>query len=60
MHILIYDILYETLIGAKPLRISFDKVDEFITVYDGTRYLIWFGCEKKPDAIYNGSRYLIS
>ena len=27
---------YKTLIGAKPLRIRFDKADEFIGVYDGT------------------------
>ena len=25
-NILIYDILYKTLIGAKPLRIRFDKI----------------------------------
>ena len=28
------------LIGAKSLRIKFDKVDEFIRVYDGTRYYL--------------------
>ena len=28
-NILIYDILYKTSIGAKPLRISFDKIDGF-------------------------------
>ena len=27
----------------KPLRIRFDKVDRFIKVYDGTRYLVLFG-----------------
>ena len=36
----------KTLIGAKPLRIRFHKVDEIIRVYDGTRYLILFGGEK--------------
>ena len=34
--ILIYKISYKTLIGAKPLRIRFNKVD-------GTRYLVLFG-----------------
>ena len=31
-NILIYNISYKTLIGAKPLRIRFDKVDGFIRV----------------------------
>ena len=50
--ILIYDISYKTLICAKPLRIRFDKVDVFIRVPDGTRYLVSFGLEKYDD-IYN-------
>ena len=58
-NILIYDILYKTMINAKPLRIRFDKVDEFIIVYDGTKYLLLFGPEKF-DAIYNRIRYHIS
>ena len=28
--------------GAKPLRIRFDKLDGFIKIYDGIRYLILF------------------
>ena len=28
------------MIGAKPLRIRFDKVDGFIRDYDGTEYLV--------------------
>ena len=40
-NILIYGISYKNLIGAKPLRIMFNKVDEFIRVYDGTRYLVY-------------------
>ena len=51
-------ISYKTLIGAKPLRISFVKVDGFIIVYDGIRYLVLFGLENY-DAIYNKIRYLI-
>ena len=40
--ILVYEIPYKTLI-AKLLHISFDKVDGFIRVYDGTRCLILCG-----------------
>ena len=35
-NILIYDISYKTLIGPKPLRIRFDKIDKFIRIYDWT------------------------
>ena len=31
--------------GAKPLRITFDNVDGFIKIYDGTRSLVLFGPE---------------
>ena len=41
----IYDISYKTLI-------RFDKIDEFIRIYDRTRYLRLFGSEKY-DYIYN-------
>ena len=58
-NILIYDVSYKTLIGAKPIRIRFDKVDEFIRVYDGARCLVLFGPEQF-DAICNRIRYLIS
>ena len=40
---MIYDISYKISIGSKPLRIKFDKIDGFTTVYDGTRYLTLFG-----------------
>ena len=57
---MVYNISHKTLIrGAKPLRIRFDKIDEFIRVYDGLRYLVLFGSEKYH-AIYNRIRYLIS
>ena len=49
----------KTLIDAKPLRISFDKIDRFIRVYDGSRYIVLFGLEKY-DAIYNRIIYLMS
>ena len=42
--------------GARPLRIKFDEINEFIKVYDG---IILFGPEQY-DAIYNKTRYLIS
>ena len=44
------------MIGAKPLGIRFDKVDAFIRVYDGTKYLVLFRGEKN-DFIYNRIRY---
>ena len=39
----------------KLLLIRFYKIDGFIRIYDGTRYLTLFG----SDAIYNRTRYLI-
>ena len=57
-NILVYNILYKILIDAKPLRIMFHKIDGFIRVYDGTRYLVLFGSEKY-DFIYNRIRYFI-
>ena len=56
---MIYDISYKTLIGSKPLRIRFDKIDGFIRIYDGTRYLTLFDSEKY-DTVYNKIRYLVS
>ena len=58
-NILIYDISYKTLIVLKPLRIGFDKMDGFIRIYDGTRYLVLLGPEKY-DSIYNRIRYPIN
>ena len=34
------------LIGGKPLRIIFNKVDRFISDNVGTKYLVLFGSEK--------------
>ena len=36
-NILIYGISYKIFMGAKPLRIRFDKIDRFIKIYDGTK-----------------------
>ena len=57
-NILVYNISYKTSIGSKPLRIRFDKVNEFFRISDVTRYLILFGPEKY-DAIFNRIRCLI-
>ena len=56
---MIYNISYRFLSGPKPLRIKFDKIDGFITVYNGTRYLVLFGPEKYV-AIYYRIIYFIS
>ena len=60
-NILVYNISYKTLIGSKPLRITFNKIDGVIRVCDETRYLVLFGAEKYDfiDFIYNRIRYLI-
>ena len=44
--------------GEKPSRIRFNKVDGFIKIYDGTRYLVLFG-PRWYNAINNRIRYLI-
>ena len=41
-NMLIYDILYKAFMGVKPLHIWFEKIDGFIKIYDGIRYLVWF------------------
>ena len=56
---LTYDISYKTLVGPKPLLVRFNKIDGFIRVYDGSRYLVLLDPEKYV-AIYNRTRYLIS
>ena len=57
-NVLVYNISYKTFIGTQPFRIRLDKIDEFIRVYDGTRYLVLFGAEKY-DIIYNRIIHLI-
>ena len=58
-NILVYNISYKTLINAKSLHIRFNKIDEFIRLYDGTSHLVLFGSEKY-NSIYNEIRYSIS
>ena len=43
------------LIDAKPLHITFGKVNGFIRDYDGAKYLVLFNLEKY-DAIYDRVR----
>ena len=50
---------FHTKFGLKPFRIRFDEVAGFIRVYDGIRYIVFFGPEKY-DAICNRIRYFIS
>ena len=57
-NILVYNISYKHLIVSKPLCIRFNKIDGFIRIYEGIRYLVLFGSEKY-DSIYNRIRYLI-
>ena len=40
------------------MRIRFNKIDGFVRVYDGSKYLALFGLEKN-DAICNRIRYVI-
>ena len=44
--------------GAKPIRIRFNKMDEFARIYAGTTYLLLFA-GKKYDSNYNKIRYLV-
>ena len=37
---LVYGVLYQNFTGKKPLHIRFDKIDGFIKIYDGIRYLV--------------------
>ena len=54
-----YTTAYKTFMGSNPLRIRIDKMESFIKIYDGVRYLLLFG-SRLYDAIYNKIGYLIS
>ena len=45
-NILINDISVQTLIDLQLLGIRFDKIDGFIRIYNGNRYLTLIGSEK--------------
>ena len=51
---MISNISYNTLMGTKFLQIRINKIKNLLRVYDGTRYLVLFGC----GFIYNRIRYL--
>ena len=55
---LVYNTSFKTLIDSKSLRIRFDKLDGFIRVYDGIRYLVLFGRENYDQI--EQDRYLLS
>ena len=57
-NILVYNISCKTLIDANSLCVRLDKIHEFIRSFDGTRYLVLFGCDKY-DSIYNRIRCFI-
>ena len=58
-NISVYNVSCKSLIDSKPLHIRFNKIDGFIRVYDGTRYLVLFASEK-CDYIFNRIRYIIN
>ena len=57
-NLFLYGVLYKILIGAKPLRFTFNKVHGFIRDYDGPKNSALFVPEKL-DAIFRRVRYLI-
>ena len=54
-----YDISYKNFISAKPLLIWFEKLVEFIKIYDAITYLVLFA-SGRYNAVYNGIKYLKS
>ena len=55
---MVYDISYKALIGSKHLHVRFGRIDEFIIIYDETRYSKLLGSEKCY-AIYHKMRYIV-
>ena len=58
-NILIYDISFKTFMGRKSLRIRFNKINGFIKIYEGIRYLILYNYERY-NAICDKMKYLLS
>ena len=44
---------------ATPLRICFEKIDRFIKIYDGIRYLVLFD-SRRYDVVFDKIRYPVS
>ena len=59
MNILLDEKFIQNFHGFKPLRIWFDKIDGFIKIYDGIKYLILLG-HSWYDETYDSIKYLIS
>ena len=55
--LLIYDVAYRNLYGAKPLCISFDKIGGYIRKYDITNYLRLFYYGQKFEKIFGRIKY---
>ena len=55
---IVYNISCKSVMVVKPLYVMLDKIDEFIIVYDGTRYLVLFRSGKYV-FIYHRIRYVI-
>ena len=53
------DISYKTFISAKPLLIWFEKLDEFIKIYDAIIFLVLFS-SGRYNAVEIGIKYLKS
>ena len=58
-NILVHNNFQECLIAFTTLPTRFDKIDRFIRVYNGNRYLVLLASEKY-DFIYNRIRYLLA
>ena len=56
---LFYVLSYQIFMGPKQLLISFDKIDRFIKIHDGIRYLVLFG-SRLYDVNHNKIRYLVN
>ena len=57
-NILIHEFLYKNLIVTKPLLIITDKLNRFITAYDGSKHFLLLGSDKCY-AFFNSFRYFI-
>ena len=57
--ILIYDVAYKTPYGSKSLGIIFDKIDEYIRIYDGTKHLAFPHSNEKFERIFDKISYYV-
>ena len=49
---MVYDISHKTLAVPRPLLTRFDKINGFIRIYEGSKYLELL-CPEKYDAIFS-------